>query len=397
MAARADVLSLYATTQGLRSVPYLVLCDTSMTETCALHLSYIVENHHSTQQLVARVPAAKAGMSAQQLAAYDNDYPCRGIVYHPNSALATTGTRVLELAELRRDTQFGEGNGVILGSCLPESQDQDLPSRKSLDASSHATGFRRRQSNHKRFPGEESADLDRARTRIQGNTLHEAGVRSNELWSAALKMLVLGRDLQCPTKNRPPILAPSKPASETPKMAAEKGPIVKTLTIPGYVKPNIVKPLPPSRPTDCARPPTLLGDFPPLKPLTVKDPNQSINSRGLPSRKKSESTPQKLNTVNAMVWHETAEPVEGKRPLRIERVYRSELPCGFSSDAWRRILGYFADVNGILTADQQKSILRYAMDRKTLVNEREVLGLTVAAQIWRILDATGCLTYELDV
>lgn len=42
-----------------------------MTETCALHLSYVVSFHFPPTQLLKRVPPAKAGPSAHHLAAYD--------------------------------------------------------------------------------------------------------------------------------------------------------------------------------------------------------------------------------------------------------------------------------------------------------------------------------------
>ena len=37
------------------------------------------------------------------------------------------------------------------------------------------------------------SELDRARSRIQGNTLRDLGSKSNDLWHTALRMLCLGR------------------------------------------------------------------------------------------------------------------------------------------------------------------------------------------------------------
>lgn len=51
----------------------MLATDTSMTEVCALHLSYVVPYHFSPTQLLQRVPPAKAGPSAHHLAAYDLD------------------------------------------------------------------------------------------------------------------------------------------------------------------------------------------------------------------------------------------------------------------------------------------------------------------------------------
>ena len=35
------------------------------------------------------------------------------------------------------------------------------------------------------------------------------------------------------------------------------------------------------------------------------------------------------------------------------------------------------------------------MDRRTLSQEKESLGKLKSAQIWKVLDATGCLAYEM--
>lgn len=381
------MLPLYATTRGLRSVPYLVLCNTEMTETCALHLSYIVESHRTLQQLVARVPQIKAGPLAQQLIAYDDELHCQGIVYRPNANLSNTGTRVLELAEVRRELNFRDTDEADF-----EAPAKSTESGKSPRGSS-AAGFRpanvtrakRRQPVHIRSfdQGEEGFDLDRARTRIQGNALQEAGPLSNELWRAALKLLVLGRDIQAPKKlvpPQPPLASSGTVASETPKA---RGPIIKTLTIPDYVKPQPLKPLIPL--------------------MMEKDPNQPLNPWNHNLRKKSDSILYLPHVTNPI--HARPEPEQGlckiktaeEESVQMNKEYRSQLPCGFSDDAWRRILGHYAGINGILSADQQLLVLRYAIDRGTLSKESEVLGLSFATQIWRILEATGCLTYEMDI
>ena len=91
-------VDLYATARGLRSIPYVIFAgkrlnrrksytwpmnnkmkanrwttDTSMTESCALHLSYIIPLHPTSTQLLKRVPPAKAGPSAQRLLSYNAD------------------------------------------------------------------------------------------------------------------------------------------------------------------------------------------------------------------------------------------------------------------------------------------------------------------------------------
>ena len=60
---------------------------------------------------------------------------------------------------------------------------------------------------------------------------------------------------------------------------------------------------------------------------------------------------------------------------------------------WRGVLAELADPNCILTAQQVKSAFAYARDRRTLAVEMEYLGKTNSIQIWRVLEAMGCLAY----
>ena len=75
-----------------------------MTNTCALHLSFIVAYHHAPERLLTRVPPPKAGTHTQQLIDYDTGSQCKGIIYLPNPMIGnrSAGLRVLELAETFR-------------------------------------------------------------------------------------------------------------------------------------------------------------------------------------------------------------------------------------------------------------------------------------------------------
>jgi len=59
-------------------------------------------------------------------------------------------------------------------------------------------------------------------------------------------------------------------------------------------------------------------------------------------------------------------------------------------------MGYAADANGIMSVNQQRQMLGWAMDRNTLARERDNLGLPLAGQVWRVLEGTGCLAYEME-
>ena len=390
---------MFAATHGLRSVPYLVFSDTGMTETCALHLSFIVEGHHLPEQLLTYVPPVKSGSYTQQLVAY-HESQCRGIIYRPNAALGNAGLKVLELAERRRDQQRCKASEADVES--PSSPSNAAHSRRRTSAVTTGTGntaaAKRRQSTQAGDFDHDGieAELDRARSRIQGNTLQDAGSHSNDLWGAALRLLAVGRYIspQEGHEVQPSILAEAPSQAPTaPTVPKAKAPIVKTLSIPGVSKPKVLKP---------------------LIPLTTeKDPNQPINPwKTSPWNKnpwntdfgkKGEDVPPTPSIIPPTPLSPKTEPetpkaiVEKTTILSKEDIYRARFACGFSEAIWAKILGHLIGADGILSEDQQLSVLRYAIDRNTLSKEGEALGLTFATQIWRILEATGCLTYDMDV
>ena len=364
---------LYTTTRGLRSVPYIVLCNSGMTEASALHLSYILELHHVPEKLLTRVPNAKAGAPTQQLLSY-NESQCRGIIYLPNPLLGSAGHKVLELAEMMRDgySKSAPDDFRELSKALVMSTDM-LKRASGAQVGLGGGACDKRHPNPAAIGirdqlGQEDlteSELDRARRRIQGTTLQNAGPQSNALWRAAFKMLSLGREIRPQISNEPP---PRPPASKS------KPHIIKTLKIQGYA-------------------PKKLKSF---SPLTLqRDPNQPISPWTTQFPKKHGSfsptspaappTPlaAKLPMVPATMPTETAS-------------YRTKLPCGLPEHVWRRIMGLAAGADGILSESQQRYVLQWAMDRKTLRQESESLGLRASAQCWKILEATGCLAYEMN-
>ena len=333
-----------------------------MSETSALYLSYILAKHRTPDQLLTRVPPAKAGSHAQQLLAYDGETGCRGIIYSPNSALSSAANKALELAEKVRD-------GVQGPPRLKTADGNDEGGRypNSIKAEKSQISDHRRRSTT--ITGEETrdsitVDLDRARSRLQGNAIESAGHRSNDLWRIAVKMLAVSRDIRPQTANDP------SPTSEIPKTKPQ---IIRTLEIPGA---------------------TIKKSDAWGTPLAPRSSNQAISSGPNRVRKDNISVPQ-TPTI--------ARKTPGMLPIGfrvrdlslLDKEYRSKLPCGFSEDVWARIMCYVVEGNGLLSHGQQISVLRYARDRGTLRKERDSLGLKEAAQIWHVLDGMNCLAYDM--
>lgn len=353
-----------------------MLSNSGLTEAAALHLSYILEVHHVPERLLTRVPHAKAGAPIQQLLSY-NESQCRGIIYLPNPLLSSAGHKVLELAEVMRDDY---SNYALDDICEPSKtliMSSEMLKRVSKAHSGLRGGAcdrRRRNTASTELPDEAGqedimgSELDRARTRIQGNTLQDSGPKNNDLWLAAFKMLCLSRDIRPQTRNEP------RPRPPAPK---PKAPIVKMLKTPALTlkKPKIVTPL-----------------------TSQRDPNQTISPWATQFPKKSgclPSTP--IGTPQAPLTPTLPVMSTPSASLPTETAnYRTKLPCGLPEHIWTLILGLATGAEGIMSGSQQRRVLQWAMDRKTLRQESESLGLRASAQCWKILEATGCLAYEMD-
>lgn len=358
--SHAEPLDIYVTTKGVRSVPYLILSNTGMKEACALHLSYVIGSHNMPEKLLTRVPATKAGPHTQQLLAYDSETRCRGIVYLPNSHLGGAAMKVLELAEAVRE-----------GLCEDLDLDDEEGFRDVLHKPKSAESGRKISDPASKHGNKIciSVELDRARSRIQGNVLQEFGPGSNDLWRTALKMLTLCRVIH--------------PVQEKKKA-------------------SIVSKRPEIMPDVASR--THRTRLSVSTPLSTRNPNQHIanpfagqwrldNARLVPVMapvKPSLATPCK-----SLPAPPNSAPCVNPPATTVSTPYRTKLPYGLPDDVWLRIMAAAAGADVILSVAQQRSVIRWAMDRNSLNKEKEFLGLKGSAQIWKVLEGMGCLAYEM--
>ena len=401
----AGPLPIHKTTKGLRSVPYLILCNTSMTNTCALHLSFVVAYHHAPNRLLTRVPPPKAGSHTQQLIDYDSQSQCQGIIYLPNETLGarSAGLKVLELAEIFRVEPLEGAEEEFPESSHTQITLSNAPRRVSGAQSSSPMVIRgnRRRSAGVGREGEDrsvalATNLDRARSKIQSETLGQAGPLSNDLWGASLKMLYLGREIQPRVEKKP------ETKNETPPAPKARAQIVKTLVIPGFTPKPRPPPLPLSSQRDPNAPLLPWGNFPvkggglvpPTPTVIAPTPFHDIQFGGPESTSSSgDSTP----TGSTPIGSALKDSVPEESTPKATKGYRSDLPCQLPEDVWRRVIAFAAGAHGVMSVGQQRSMLQYSMDLKTLSKENEQLGLTRANQIWKVLEATGCLSYEMVI
>lgn len=58
-----------------------------------------------------------------------------------------------------------------------------------------------------------------------------------------------------------------------------------------------------------------------------------------------------------------------------------------------RVIAHVVDPNGALSERQMQRIVEYGRDRQTLVSESAGVGKPMAHQMWKVLEALGCLMY----
>lgn len=370
-----EAQSIFATSRGLRSIPYIIVNNTSMTDACALHLSYVLENHNLPKQLLPYV-TAKAGALAHEYEAIDPTASCQGIVYLPNDTLGSAGLKVLEMAELVRKGADAEESQWDASPYKSSYMPSMYPRRISDASFGHISSQspRRRRStlssgttihgSHGGATPSAASELDRARRRIQGHMLKELGPQSVEIWAASLRMLSTARQilLEKPKEQLDgggDTLGSDAPASK-PTYASK---LMIGVSVPG--KPNLAV-------TGFSNSPT-----PPVTPRKRKGSKVPASQQTTPF-----TSPLRAGTLPAVI--KTSPDL-------------SAMPPGLSEALWRRIIALASGAVGVVSSEQQESIIRWAKNRETLGRERESLGKTESEQIWRVLEAMGCLSYDVKI
>ena len=352
-----------------------------MDDTCALHLSYLIEHHYKPYDLLPYVPLAKAGLPAQQLDAYDHVSGCHGIIYRPNKSIGSAGNKVLELAELARRGALEESIIQASSQELETSSSPGSTCRRGSDVrliQSPLTLVNRRRSTVSTDTAEQTdhftsraSELHRARSRIQGDVLRDVGPRSNDLWKLSLMMLSTARTLLLEPRN--------------------------SLNVADMGRTRGVEQMPLLCPSSYAMK-TAFSRLPPATPLALGNPNQSIVLK-LPHRRKDSLAHPALTTKSATSRTETdlAELPATFKTVKIDNGYRSPLLGGLDEMVWGRIISLACGGTGILNSEQVLAVVRWARDRTSLQREMEALGKAGSAQVWRILEGMGCLAYKISV
>lgn len=229
--------------------------------------------------------------------------------------------------------------------------------------------------------------LDSLRRKLQRTHLEEYGINSIELWKRALHMLVhIRRGMpMSDVASTSPLLSqhPSEPAS----------PDQSAIQLPRTPSPN--DHVSPTHGTyasklvvdtaDVAGPiVSIVGaSLTPVKPRVFRHPrarheNFSFHSdSSSPSSKTNGGARAKVVEAAIHMTNQDDEKIAGL-PLR----------------AWIEILRELYDPDEMLSEKQVEFIIRYGRDRGTLAAESEWLGEPESVQVWRVLEAMRCLSYD---
>ena len=397
--SKAYATGNYTGGRGLHAIPYLILSDTGMDDISALHLSYIVHKHGFPEQLLPGVPPPKPGPQTQLLEAYDGVRGCRGIVYRPNEELGATGTRVLELAEHARDSSHKSMTPSYEDTPTTAVAMKDLSlSDAGRQPTTPDTGRRRSSTGGASVcsPATRSGEIDRARSRIQGDALRDGRLTSNDLWWASLRMLKYARIIllqAAPIRTDWAGHASNTPikriAVPEPRLGANLQRVSSTPTA------SFSQEAFPRLPSSSSSSPSVTK-----RPLASSNPNALIASRNTTPRRDSISTSKglitfhngPLNRVRAEEVPLPPSPVAGQSDNDERNTIA--FPCGFPEEVWIRILAYTAGSDDVLSSRQQRAVVEWAMDKSTLNEEMGALGKSEPQQIWKVLHGMRCLAYD---
>lgn len=223
-------------------------------------------------------------------------------------------------------------------------------------------------------------ELESLRKKIQRTIIENEGVHSVGLWKTALKLLTYVRPILMEYRypiNFPP-LHPSQSNSNVSPTRELDGARTTQITPPTYASKLLF---------DRA------GTSPGLyitgeasravTPHVFKHPfaRKPQDSGSAQSRQGSShvSSGVSVPPLKGAVNMDNAEPkIAGGLPIR----------------AWSIIFAMLADPKGILSERKLRAVVAHGSDRKTLAMETDVLGKPESVQIWKVLEAVGCLIYD---
>lgn len=368
----------FACTKGLRSVPYLIFTNVGLTNACVFHLSVILLAHRLPEALLTFLPHGKP--VAPTHGKYSDE--CHGVVYLPNEKLERQGRRLIELAEINRQE-------VVETESAESDSDEDLSQETTSGTaipghySPYVKWGRERGTKRREMRKQHQTNLERSKKLLLLDVLKVDGLHSAEIWSVAFRMMVVSRALLLEDGSRPmkestEISEEGEASKEALPTEGSRGPDLPKEPPARFEKSIPPKVIAPGRDDFEINFPAIRGSSPvppaPAKP-TVDPSTPEVGARH--GKKKSHSN------------------IHGRSaPAGPSTIPTGELGrFGLSMEIWCVIIADAVGANGILSKEQQMTVMRYASDWNALEQEISVQGAAENQQIWKILETVGCLAY----
>lgn len=366
--------------RGLRSIPYLIISKTELSDKAALFLSYILPVHLTPDRLLRYLPPARPGFQSEILDRYDHFSGCSGIVYQKNEQFTSLGLKVLELAEHIRDATLYPAPVPSRSRQVSDISNTPLtplrPRKETLLSSlSHSP--------HINYGA--AVELERARSKIQGALLKESGTGSIEVWRTALRMLATSRTILFDKEN-----TGSDYFSFGGRSLNFSSP-----TRSGFSSLNSV---PFSLHTSCLSHPQNVNfqqHHPHILDGSAWD-GPNLAAIGDPIQRKDISDPPSPTRIAFASSVKSFEQEEDQQQGAEDKPKGpKDLPGNLPEDIWVQIITLATDPKDILSAKQRRNVVGWARTSDTLERERELAGKPKPVQVWRLLEGLECLGCEI--
>ncbi|KAF2196278.1 hypothetical protein GQ43DRAFT_476475 [Delitschia confertaspora ATCC 74209] len=366
---------------GLRSVPYMVFSNCSLTDAGALSLSYVLAHHYYPQLMCSQKPVSTATQLDEPT--YGTYY--WGLTYLPNEHLSENGLKLLSMAEdVRRELNSSFTEGEDLANSGIEIMRVDSKQNTPNKAYAYAMQNKRRPSIWSTNPSashedaeytQAAADLDSLRRKVQ-RTLLDTN-QTFEIWKAAFKLLLISRLL---------LVRPPKPKPD-PEPHMLENPNYRS-TIFSHFARNLFS---------CAQKVYWI----PIN-LTLADDVNKLGPAlpwvcgGQVITEETDLDVARLST-NEKAW--ALRPKLGKRTLKLlDSAYSEPENLGsLPRNIWKKIFTEALDIEGKLSGSQLDRIVEWSMARQTMVQEMELSGKARAVQMITMLEKMGAVSYDLPM
>lgn len=168
-------LRRFACTRGLRSVPFIILANTSLTTGAAIHLASMILVHRSPDHLLPYLPSSKTP---------DTDTTrCNGLIWLPNDNLTDLGHKMLDAAETLR---------AFTADMDPEEDQLHREGKLPRDLDGvNLVGLMEQRRQHAKL----NVEFTRVAKRARIEAMRTERVHGAEIWGVALRMVTLTRTL----------------------------------------------------------------------------------------------------------------------------------------------------------------------------------------------------------